>query len=73
MLDKRANIRREMKRPYKDWQSERPFNEAWVDLVNQAMPPYERQRVRDADEARLLRERGTASRLIGPTRRVRVS
>lgn len=32
--------------------------------------PYRRERPRDAEEARLLRERGTPERLIGPTRDV---
>jgi hypothetical protein len=30
--------------------------------------PYRRERPRDAEEARLLRERGTPEHLIGPSR-----
>lgn len=40
--------------------------EDWVDQVNAAMPPYKRRRPRDAEEAALLRERGTSEELIGP-------
>lgn len=37
-------------------------------LVAGLPKPYRRERPRDPDEARLLRERGTPERLIGPTR-----
>ena len=55
-------------RTYDAWQLERTQNQSWVELVNDAMPSYERTRLRDADEAQLLRERETPEFLIGPTR-----
>jgi hypothetical protein len=57
-------------RTYQARQTDRAVNEAWVALVNQAMPQYVRTRQRGEDEARLLRERGTSERLIGPSRAV---
>lgn len=35
-------------------------------LASRLPQPYRRERPRDADEARLLRERGTPEHLIGP-------
>ena len=50
-------------------QENRRNSQAWVARVRLAMPSTgTRTRLRDADEARLLRERGTPSSLIGPVR-----
>lgn len=54
-------------RTYEEYRVERPQNEGWAARVKSAMLPYERDRLRDGDEARLLRERGTPESLIGPT------
>lgn len=35
--------------------------------IQQAFPPYRRERPRDPDEAQLLRRNGTPERLIGPS------
>jgi len=56
------------RRTYAEWRAERERNASWVELVDRAMPAYERRRPRDADEAALLRRHGTAERLIGPSR-----
>lgn len=56
-------------RTYAQWRAERLTNAAWIELVDRALPAYERRRPRDAKEAELLRRRGTPERLIGPDRR----
>jgi hypothetical protein len=56
-------------RTYAQWRADRDANTAWIALVDRALPPYERRRPRDAEEAELLRQRGTPERLIGPIRR----
>ena len=44
-------------------------SQAWVARVVRAMPTSGgREKTRDAEEARLLRERGTPESLIGPVR-----
>lgn len=53
---------------YRKWQADRSVARAWAEGVDRALPPYERTRPRDADEARVLRSFGTPERLIGPTR-----
>ncbi len=56
-------------RTYSQWRADREANTAWIALVDRALPPYKRRRPRDAEEAELLRQRGTPERLIGPIRR----
>jgi hypothetical protein len=56
-------------RTYAQWRADRLANAAWIELVDRALPAYERRRPRDATEAELLRRRGTPERLIGPGRR----
>lgn len=56
------------RRTYDQWKADRRADAAWVARVNACLPPYERRRPRDAEEAELLRERGTPEHLIGPTR-----
>jgi hypothetical protein len=53
---------------YAEWQAERERMAAWVELVDRAMPEYQRRRPRDPEEAAILRRMGTPERLIGPTR-----
>jgi len=36
--------------------------------VDRLLPPYERTRPRDPDEAKALRRRGVSERLIGPSK-----
>ena len=55
-------------RTYAQWRADRLANAAWMELVERALPAYERRRPRDAKEAELLRQRGTPERLIGPNR-----
>jgi hypothetical protein len=38
----------------------------WLEQVRAALGPYRRERPRDPEKARLLRERGTPEHLIGP-------
>lgn len=54
------------RRTYEQWKVGRAKDAAWVERVNACLPAYERRRPRDANEAELLRERGTPERLIGP-------
>lgn len=56
------------RRTYEQWRADRRTDAAWVARVNASLPPYERRRPRDAQEAELLRERGTPEHLIGPIR-----
>ncbi len=50
-----------------EWRSGRTVAQEWARRVRAGFPyPYTRERPRDADEALLLRERGTPERLIGP-------
>ena len=52
-----------------DWEAGREQAEQRLARIARAFPrPYRRERPRDADEARLLREQGTPERLIGPER-----
>lgn len=53
-----------------DWLAEDTTARARLARLTAGLPPYRRERPRDADEARLLRERGTPERLIGPARDV---
>lgn len=55
------------RRTYEQWEDDRAKNAVWAALVARALPTYERRRLRDAAEARLLRARGTPERLIGPS------
>ena len=55
-------------RTYAQWRADRLTNAAWIEIVDRALPAYERRRPRDAEEAELLRRRGTPERLIGPAR-----
>jgi hypothetical protein len=55
-------------RTYAEWRADREANAVWIELVDRALPAYERRRPRAAKEADLLRKRGTPERLIGPTR-----
>ena len=57
-------------RSYETWKAERARNAVWVAKVERALEPalgpYRRERPRDPDEARLLRQIGTPEELIGP-------
>ena len=56
-----------MARKFKDWLQQRPAARAKVARIEAAFAaPYRRERPRDPEEARLLRERGTPENLIGP-------
>lgn len=55
-------------RTYEAYRAERAKNEEWANLVSRLMPPYRRNRRRDPLEAKLLRERGTPTSLIGPVK-----
>jgi hypothetical protein len=56
-----------MARTFLDWIKQRPAGRAKVARIEAAfVEPYRRERPRDPEEARLLRERGTPERLIGP-------
>lgn len=56
-----------MARKFVDWLKQRPARRAKVERIEAAFAePYRRERPRDPDKARLLRERGTPERLIGP-------
>lgn len=53
----------------REWRAERVEGRARARRLAAGFPqPYVRERPRDPEEARLLRERGTPQRLIGPTR-----
>ncbi|HZO97026.1 MAG TPA: hypothetical protein VFB42_06605 [Gaiellaceae bacterium] len=51
-----------------EWLAQRAEAERRSEAIDRLMPPYERKRPRDPDEARLLRRRGVPENLIGPTR-----
>jgi hypothetical protein len=52
-----------------EWEAGREAAERRLARIARAFPrPYRRERPRDPEEARLLRERGTPERLIGPDR-----
>jgi hypothetical protein len=52
-----------------DWEARREAAERRLARIATAFPrPYRRERPRNPDEARLLRERGTPEQLIGPER-----
>lgn len=52
-----------------EWRAERAEGRARARRLAAGFPqPYVRERPRDPEEARLLRERGTPEHLIGPTR-----
>ena len=54
---------------FSDWLARSAAGRARVERVEQGFAePYRRERPRDSEEARFLRERGTAERLIGPER-----
>lgn len=53
---------------YEQWQAERAIARERAEKIDQALPPYERTRPRDPDEARVLRSFGTPERLVGPER-----
>ena len=52
-------------RPYSLWRAQRENNGAWVARVNAAMEANARDRLRDAEKARLLCERGTPPARVG--------
>lgn len=55
-----------------EWEAGREAAERRLSRIARALPrPYRRERPRDPEEARLLRERGTPERLIGPDRPAR--
>jgi hypothetical protein len=57
------------KKLFSDWVAEdRETRERVATLVAGLPKPYRRRRPRAAGEARLLQERGTPERLIGPER-----
>ena len=58
-------------RSYERWRAERTAARRWVELVDRAFGLYRRERPRDPDEAKLLREIGTPERLIGPVEKRR--
>ena len=69
MIDRRYDFPMKTRvRTYAQWRADRATNAAWITRVDQALPPYERRRSRDAKEVELLRQRGTPERLIGPSR-----
>ena len=54
---------------FRTWLAEDEACKERIRRIQAAFPqPYERGRFRDPDTARLLRERGTPERLIGPVR-----
>jgi hypothetical protein len=56
-----------LRRTLADWRLARAETVARVRRATAGFPkPYRRERPRDPEEARLLRERGTPERLIGP-------
>jgi hypothetical protein len=59
---------RAIRKTIADWRLEEEETAARVRRVTAGFPkPYRRERPRAADEAQLLRERGTPERLIGPS------
>jgi hypothetical protein len=56
---------------WEEWEAGRAAARERLALIARAFPrPYRRERPRDADKAKLLRERGTPEHLIGPERTV---
>jgi hypothetical protein len=56
-----------MPRKFTDWLKRRPAGRERVARIEAAfVEPYRRERPRDPEKARLLRERGTPEHLIGP-------
>lgn len=54
---------------FADWLRRRDAARLRVQQIERGFAePYRRERPRDPEEARLLRERGTPEHLIGPTR-----
>lgn len=54
---------------FREWMAGRRAARARIAKIERAFrEPYRRERPRDPDEARLLRERGTPEELIGPER-----
>jgi hypothetical protein len=51
-----------------EWEAGREAAERRLARIARAFPSYRRDRPRDPEEARLLRERGTPEELIGPER-----
>jgi hypothetical protein len=53
---------------FSDWLARHDEERKRVERLTAGMPPYRRERPRDPEEARFLRERGTPEHLIGPER-----
>lgn len=51
---------------FSDWLADDGAARARLARLRLGLPAYRRERPRDPDKARLLRERGTPERLIGP-------
>jgi hypothetical protein len=51
---------------YSEWIAGRDAALKRLELIRAAFGPHRRERPRDPEEARLLRERGTPEHLIGP-------
>ena len=52
-----------------DWLAENDSERARIERLTAGLPrPYRRERPRDPEEARFLRDRGTPERIIGPER-----
>jgi hypothetical protein len=51
---------------FSDWLADDGAARARLARLRLGLPIYRRERPRDPEEARLLRERGTPERLIGP-------
>jgi hypothetical protein len=51
---------------FSDWLADDGAARARLARLRSSLQPYRRERPRDPEEARLLRERGTPERLIGP-------
>jgi hypothetical protein len=54
-------------RTFEEWEASKRANRAWAEKVRRALGVGVRTRPRNADEAGILRERGTPERLIGPS------
>jgi hypothetical protein len=51
---------------FSDWLADDGLARARLARLRSGLPPYRCERPRDPEKARLLRERGTPERLIGP-------
>jgi hypothetical protein len=54
---------------FASWLADSRLNERWCSLVDRAMPPFERGKPRDPDEARMLRGMAVPEALIEPATR----